>query len=193
MITAVAKPSGALVPQFADTSDADRTATSVTLKITNYNANFAWEATSTKGTAKVTGKGNLKVTDLTPGQKTTATVTTSRADYDPGTASVTLKSSKMCPLTVKAKGKKYKLPANTATTLVRKASSSKCKVGAAKVDAGPVGKKGTSVIGVKKSSKGRVAVETAGKRVKVTVTFTAKPKSDAYAAETWTRTWKSRK
>lgn len=178
----------ALIPQFGKiTHNAD----GFTVVLANYNPDFTWAATSTAGTAKITSDGTLVVTGLKPGQKASVTVTTDRSGYPQGSAVVEGSAAKPCPLTVKAKKKSYRLPASGSVKVVKKATSGKCVVKAAKVKIRP--QASISKVKIKKLSKGALKVTTKGKPARVTATYRTTPRSDAYLPSSWKRSWRTKK
>jgi subtilisin-like proprotein convertase family protein len=60
-----------------------------TVQVSNYDDNYSWAVTSTAGSASINTSGLVTLTGLTPGQSATATVTTTRAGVDDGSADVT--------------------------------------------------------------------------------------------------------
>ena len=60
-----------------------------TVQVSNYDDSYSWAVTSTAGSASINTSGLVTLTDLTPGQSATATVTTTRAGVDDGSADVT--------------------------------------------------------------------------------------------------------
>ena len=64
------------------------TADGFTLQVSNYSADYAWTVTTTAGSSTISNSGLVTVTDLTPGQSATVTVTTTRTGYTNGSAQV---------------------------------------------------------------------------------------------------------
>ena len=63
------------------------------MQVTNYNAAYTWAGTATaSGTVVVSGTGFVTVTNVAPGTSSTATITTTRAEYVGGSAPVTATS-----------------------------------------------------------------------------------------------------
>jgi titin len=75
----------ALVPTFGTPSS---TADGFTVQVSNYNADYAWTVAITAGSATISDSGLVTVTGLTSGQSATATVNTTRAGYNSGSADV---------------------------------------------------------------------------------------------------------
>ena len=75
--------SAALVP---DLGASTRTADGYTFQIENYDPDFSWGVTPSAGTASIDASGLVTVTGLALGASATATVSTSRAGYAPGSA-----------------------------------------------------------------------------------------------------------
>lgn len=60
--------------------------TDISLRITNYDDSFTWNATSTAGEVIMDRIGNLSVINLKKGDKATITVTTTKVGYKTGAA-----------------------------------------------------------------------------------------------------------
>jgi len=78
-------PSTIFSPMFSSVSSYDRRST---VQVTNYDAAFTYTASSSTGQASINSTGLVTVIGLNPGQSATVTVTTTRAGYETGTASV---------------------------------------------------------------------------------------------------------
>jgi len=79
--------SAALNPIFGPTTS---TLDGFTAQITNYDPAFTFSGTATaNGTVAINGTGLVTVTGLAPGTSSTATITTTRIGYNPGSGTVT--------------------------------------------------------------------------------------------------------
>ncbi|NQU36692.1 MAG: hypothetical protein HQ526_03735, partial [Actinobacteria bacterium] len=77
--------SAPLVPQF---SAASPTANGFTTQVTNYSSAYNWSVVGTPGQASISGSGRVTVSGLGSGVGSTVSVTTTRAGYQAGTASI---------------------------------------------------------------------------------------------------------
>lgn len=75
----------ALVPAFAT---ATSTADGFTVQITNYDPAYSWSGSVTSGSVELDGSGLATVSGLTTDATVTLTVSTARANYDGGSATV---------------------------------------------------------------------------------------------------------
>ena len=77
----------ALTPTFGSTT---ATADGFTVQISNYSASYTWAGSATaSGSVAINGTGLVTVTGVAPGTSSTATITTTRAGYTGGSATVT--------------------------------------------------------------------------------------------------------
>ena len=80
-------PGNPLTPAFATPT---YSSTSFTVQVTNYDAAFTWNITSTAGSASINGSGLITVTGLSgEGASATITASTTRSGYPNGSASTT--------------------------------------------------------------------------------------------------------
>ena len=81
---------GARNPTFGATTP---TADGFTVQISNYDSSYTWAGTATaSGTVAISGSGLVTVTGVAAGTSSTATITTTRAGYAGGSATVTATS-----------------------------------------------------------------------------------------------------
>jgi hypothetical protein len=86
-----AAPRSALVPSFGT---ATTTSTGFTVQISNYSADYIWSATATAGGAvAISDSGLITVSGLSPATTSTLTVTSLRAGYANGRATLTQTTS----------------------------------------------------------------------------------------------------
>ena len=76
----------ALTPVFGQSAS---TTDGFTAQVSNYNASFTWNASSTAGVADISETGLVTVTGLAPEQSATVTVSTTRAGFASGASEVT--------------------------------------------------------------------------------------------------------
>jgi len=89
-VTATSVVGTALTPAFGATTS---TATGFTVQIANYNASYTWAGTATaSGSVLVSGTGLVTITGVAVVTSSTATITTTRAGYIGGSATVTATS-----------------------------------------------------------------------------------------------------
>ena len=80
---------GALTPQF---SSPQPTSDGFSVRISNHNGSFNWSAAPSAGSASISGSGDLVVTGVAPDTAVTVAVTTTRTNYNSGSASVSSRS-----------------------------------------------------------------------------------------------------
>jgi titin len=85
-VSGSAATGASLVPVFGE---AISTGDGFTVQVSNYDDNYSWAVASTAGSASINTSGLITLTDLTPGQSATVTVTTTRVGVDDGSADVT--------------------------------------------------------------------------------------------------------
>ena len=94
-VTATSLLGAALTPTFGSTT---ATADGFTVQISNYSALYTWAGTATaSGSVAVSGTGLVTVTGVAANTSSTATITTTRAEYTGGTATVTQVSMGLAP------------------------------------------------------------------------------------------------
>ena len=86
VVTGNANVGAALTPEFGAVSS---TADGFSVQVSNYDAEFTWDAATTAGSASINGTGLISVIGLGAGQSATVTVTASRAGFNDGSAEVT--------------------------------------------------------------------------------------------------------
>ncbi len=95
-VTGSATIGAALTPEFGAVSS---TADGFTVQVSNYDAAYVWEVSVSTGSAAIDSAGLITVTDLTPSQSATASVTASRTGYESGAADVSGSASVGAALT----------------------------------------------------------------------------------------------
>lgn len=95
-VTGSANVGAALTPDFGAVSS---TADGFTVQVSNYDAAYVWEVSVSTGSAAINGAGLITVTDLTPSQSATVSVTASRTGYESGTADISGSASVGAALT----------------------------------------------------------------------------------------------
>ena len=95
-VTGSANVGAALTPEFGAVSS---TADGFTAQVSNYDAAYVWEVSASTGSAAIDGAGLITVSDLTPSQSATVSVTASRTGYESGTAEISGSASVGAALT----------------------------------------------------------------------------------------------
>ena len=84
-VTGSANVGAALTPEFGAVSS---TADGFTVRVSNFDAAYVWEVSASNGSAVIDGSGLVTVSDLTPTQSATVSVTASRTGYESGVADI---------------------------------------------------------------------------------------------------------
>ena len=84
-VTGSANVGAALTPEFGAVSS---TADGFTVQVSNFDAAYVWEVSASNGSAVIDGSGLVTVSDLTPTQSATVSVTASRTGYESGVADI---------------------------------------------------------------------------------------------------------
>ena len=84
-VTGSANVGAALTPEFGTVSS---TVDGFTVQVSNYDPAYVWEVSASIGSAAIDGSGLIKVSDLTPSQSATVSVTASRTGYESGAADI---------------------------------------------------------------------------------------------------------
>ena len=95
-VTGSANVGAALTPEFGAVSS---TADGFTVQVSNYDAAYVWEVSVSTGSAAIDGSGLITVSDLTPSQSATVSVTASRTGYESGAADISGSASVGAALT----------------------------------------------------------------------------------------------
>ena len=95
-VTGSANVGAALTPEFGAVSS---TADGFTVQVSNYDAAYVWEVSASTGSAAINGTGLITVSDLTPSQNATVSVTASRTGYESGAADISGSASAGAALT----------------------------------------------------------------------------------------------
>ena len=95
-VTGSANVGAALTPEFDAVSS---TADGFTVQVSNYDAAYVWEVSASTGSAAIDGTGLITVSDLTPSQSATVSVTASRTGYESGVADISGSASVGAALT----------------------------------------------------------------------------------------------
>ena len=95
-VTGNATVGAALTPEFGAVSS---TADGFTVQVSNYNVAYVWEVSGSTGSAAIDSSGLITVSELTPGQSATVSVTASRTGYETGAAEISGSSSVGAALT----------------------------------------------------------------------------------------------
>ena len=95
-VTGSASVGAALTPEFGAVSS---TADGFTVQVSNYDAAYVWEVSSSTENAAINGSGLITVSDLTPSQTATVSVTASRTGYESGAADISGSASVGAALT----------------------------------------------------------------------------------------------
>jgi len=86
----IVSPITGLTPTFGTNT---RTANSFTVQISNYSADYTWAGSATGGgTVSISGSGLATITGVPANTSSTVTITTSRANYTNGSASITIQT-----------------------------------------------------------------------------------------------------
>lgn len=88
-------PGNPLTPVFGTVTT---TSGGYTAQVTNYDNSFTWSATSTAGSASISGTGLVRVSGLSEFQTATTTISTSKTSVPSGSASVTGTSADLAPV-----------------------------------------------------------------------------------------------
>ena len=100
-ITGSANVGAALTPEFGAVGS---TADGFTVQVSNYDAAYVWEVSTSAGSAAIDGAGLITVSDLTPSQSATVSVTASRTGYESGAAEISGSASEGAALTPECGG-----------------------------------------------------------------------------------------
>ena len=95
-VTGSANVGAALTPEFGAVSS---TADGFTVQVSNYDEAYVWEVSASTGSAIIDGTGLITVSDLTPNQSATVSVTASRTGYESGAAEISGSASEGAALT----------------------------------------------------------------------------------------------
>jgi subtilisin-like proprotein convertase family protein len=95
-VTGSANVGAALTPEFDAVSS---TADGFTVQVSNHDAAYVWEVSASTGSAAIDGSGLITVTDLTPSQSATVSVTASQTGYESGAAEISGSANEGAALT----------------------------------------------------------------------------------------------
>ena len=95
-VTGSANVGAALTPEFGAVGS---TADGFTVQVSNYDAAYVWEVSTSAGSAAIDGAGLITVSDLTPSQSATVSVTASRTGYESGAAEISGSANEGAALT----------------------------------------------------------------------------------------------
>jgi len=84
-VTGSANVGAALTPEFGAVGS---TADGFVVQVSNYDAAYVWGVSASTGTAAIDGAGLITVSNLTPSQSATVSVTASRTGYESGAADI---------------------------------------------------------------------------------------------------------